>query len=275
MVAPPGRLAPLVDKLCLCGEPRESTIAAGCQSPSHGPQNADFPANFAPEPGLAFFYMTDDDEKRIAEVESKIEELRPRMEAARRRVVEAAAGALSAYWPEYVSECVQASGDALAKMSKDEVARIKAEVAEVTGEPEHAARDALLQLDWPHERDLDRMVGDESNSSFTDGLRAYEWKAERLGGGPTRAPRQLDGALGRAAAAPSHPLRAAGLSTVKTSVSPGKPPSAYGVQWTDDMFEAIDAYGDFVGELQQLVSDLRWARKSRDQNDAQDTWDSA
>jgi hypothetical protein len=40
------------------------------------------------------------------------------------------------------------------------------------------------------------------------------------------------------------------------------------------MFSAADAYGALVDELQQLVSNLRDARRSRDQNDAQDVWDS-
>jgi hypothetical protein len=96
-----------------------------------------------------------------------------------------------------------------------------------------------------------------------------------MGRGPTRAPSRLDAAVGQAAATPAHPLEAAGLETPQTRATLGEPLSAWGFTWTDEMFGAADAYGDLVGDLQQLVRDLREARKSRDRNDAQDVWDSA
>jgi hypothetical protein len=218
--------------------------------------------------------MSEQDETRIAEAESRIEALFPRMDSARDAIVRTIADALAAFWPGYVSECVRASGDALAELAREEVARIKAEVAAVTEDPEAAARDSLAELDWPHERDADRLVREEDNSTYTESLHPYEWRAQRIGRGPTRAPSRLDAAVGQAAAAPAHPLRAAGLEAPRTSSTPGKPPSAWGFTWTDEMFEAADAYGDLVGELQQLVRDLREALRSRHRNDAQAVWDS-
>lgn len=218
--------------------------------------------------------MSEKDETRVAEVESQIEALRPRMDLARDEISRTTADAIGAFWPGYVSECVRASGDALAELPREEVARIKAEVAAVTEDPHAATRDSLAELDWPHERDTDQLVGEEDNSAFTESLHPYEWRAQRMGRGPTRAPSRLDAAVGQAAAAPAHLLRAAGLETPQTSARSGKPLSAWGFAWTDEMFGAADAYGDLVGELQQLVRDLREARRSRDRNDAQDVWDS-
>lgn len=218
--------------------------------------------------------MSEQDETRIAEMESQIEALRPPMDSARDEIVRITADALAAFWPGYVSECVRASGDALAELPREEVARIKAEVTAVTEDPHAAARDSLAELDWPHERDADQLVGEENNSAHTESLHPYEWRAQRLGSGPTRAPSRLDAAVGQAAASPAHPLQAAGLETPRTSATSGKPLSAWGFTWTDEMFVAADAYGDLVGELQQLVSTLREARRSRDRNDAQDVWDS-
>lgn len=40
------------------------------------------------------------------------------------------------------------------------------------------------------------------------------------------------------------------------------------------MFEAADAYGDLVSELQQLVRDLREALRSRHRKRRQAVWDS-
>lgn len=219
--------------------------------------------------------MSEQDETRIAEVKSQIKALRPRMDSARDEIVRTTADALAAFWPGYVSECVRASGDALSKMPRDEVARIKVEVAAATKDPQSAARDALAELDWPHEQDADRLVGEEDDSTFTESLHPYEWRAQRMGRSPTRAPSRLDGATSQAAAAPAHPLQAAGLETPRTSARSGQPLSAWGFDWTDEMFGATDSYGDLVGELQELVRNLREARRSRDRNDAQDVWDSA
>lgn len=219
--------------------------------------------------------MSEEDERRIAAAESQIEALRPRMDSARDEIVRTTADALAAFWPGYISKCVRASGDPLSDMPRDDVARIKAEVAAVTEDPQSAARDSLAELDWPHERDADRLVGEEDDSTFTESLHPYEWRAQRMGRGPTRAPSRLDGATSQAAAAPAHPLQAAGLETPRTRVRSGQPLSAWGFDWTDEMFEAADAYGNLVGELQELVRALREAQKSRDRNDAQDVWDSA
>ena len=218
--------------------------------------------------------MSEQDEAHIADVESRIETLRPLMDQARDEIVRTTTDALIAFWPGYVSDCVRASGNALSEMPQDEVARIKAEVAAATESPQLAARDSLGKLDWPHERDTDRLVGEEGDSVFMESLHPYEWRAERMGRGPTRAPSRLGAAVGQAAAAPAYPLQTAGLETPQTSATPGKPLSAWAFTWTDEMFGAADAYGDLVSKLQKLVGDLRAARKSRDRNDAQDVWDS-
>jgi hypothetical protein len=222
--------------------------------------------------------MSEQDEKHIAELEGRIEDLRPRMQAERERIVNATTDALRNFWPDFVSECVRASGEELSDLSREEVARIKAEVAAVTEDPASAAREAFERPDWPHERDTDRLVTEEGGSSLTGNLRAYEWlthKTVRRAGPRRDGPSALEDIAKQAAGAAAVPIASANLETPRAGSIHGKPLAAWDFSWSDEMLSAANAYGDLVVELQDLVGKLRQAMRNRVQNDAQDAWDSA
>jgi hypothetical protein len=222
--------------------------------------------------------MSEQDEARISDLEVRIADLRPRMQAERERIVNSTTNALRSFWPDFVSECVRASGEELSELPREDVARVKAEVAAVTEDPASAAREAFERPDWPHERDTDRLVTEEGGSSFTGSLRAYEWLPDKTVSrvGPRRdGPSALEDAAKQAAGAAAVPIASANLDTPRAGSIHGKPLAAWDFSWSDEMLSAANAYGDLVVELQDLVGKLRQAMKSRVQNDAQDAWDSA
>jgi hypothetical protein len=196
------------------------------------------------------------------------------MAAEKDRIVNATTDALRAFWPDFVSECVRASGNELSELPREEVARIKAEVAAITEDPASAARERLVRPEWPHERDADELTKEEASSTFAGTVQAYEWLPHKSRG-PEQPPSRLDGAVKAAAATPARPLVSADLQTPRVSRSSDKPLTAYDFAWTEEMLRASEAYGELVVEFQGLVRELRDARKNRDQNDAQDLWDNA
>lgn len=220
--------------------------------------------------------VSDQDVARIDELEARIEEMCPVMDDKKKAIIRATADALAAFWPDFVSECVRASGDKLSALPREEVARIKAEVATVTADPESAARSGLERPDWPHERDMDRLLSDEGGGSpFTGTLRPYEWLPHKGGRGPVQAPSAMDEAVKVAAAAPAVPISSAGLQTPRAGASSGEPLAAWDFGWSEEMLSSATSYGELVLELGEVVRNLREARRNRDRNDAQDVWDSA
>jgi hypothetical protein len=223
--------------------------------------------------------MSDQDVARIEKLEARLEEMRPLMDDKKKAIIRATADALAAFWPDFVSECVRASGEKLSTLPREEVTRIKAEVAAVTADPESAAQGGLERPDWPHEWDMDRLLSDEvGGSPFTGNLRPYEWLPHKGRGGPRGSvdpPSAMDGAVKVAAAAPAVPISSADLETPRAGASSGKPLTAWDFKWSEEMLSAATSYGELVTELGEVVRNLREARKSRDRNDAQDIWDSA
>lgn len=62
---------------------------------------------------------------RVEKLEARIEEMRPLMDGKKKTIIRATAHALAAFWPDFVSDCVRASGDKGGGGNRDRRPRVR------------------------------------------------------------------------------------------------------------------------------------------------------
>ena len=196
-------------------------------------------------------------EKRIVELQKRVDDLAARMEAGRERILESAAGFCSGWWEDEARRVLRATP----QVSDETVAGLKADVAALA-----AAADTVVArlLDhpglWPHR-------GDHRSRLWID--------PHPDGDAHPGVGRALDPAMRRALAGVlplfyRHGLRPVGRAgRVVTDRYP------HGVEYPEGLIEDARSYRDLAAELREAAGELEALRVGEAEAGVDERWASA
>jgi hypothetical protein len=196
------------------------------------------------------------------------------MDVAANEIADATAQFLAEYWPRYVDQALEASGDEMDSVGDEDLRTAKATTDELIANPRAAVDTALFAEPerWPHRIPLDRLIEGMGRGNVTNAVEPWDAFEPREGNvGPVPA---LRNRVGVAAGTIAVPLRDAGL------VAPGatmgdQPMLSFGVERTGRMLDSCHRYAQLAKEMQEALAELREARREDAGAEAKNRWDNA